>query len=185
MSRPTLTHLQDDRLRLRPLEEADLPLTLAWRNRDDIRCCFVHSDVITPEQHQAWFESYSGRDDDLVFVIEACGRQFRPVGQIALYHIDREAGTAEFGRLMIGDPAAREQGLAQAATRLLLEAAFAQLSLREVRLVVFAHNEPAVATYERLGFQRHARHGDLLFMTLTRGFRTKGLLTSRAPDVNV
>jgi RimJ/RimL family protein N-acetyltransferase len=166
MSKPALANLQDDRVRLRPLAEADLPLTLAWRNCDDVRCCFIHSDVITSEQHQAWFEGYSRRDDDLVFVIEACGRQLRAVGQISLYHIDREAGTAEFGRLMIGDPAARGQGLAQAATRLLLGAAFAQLGLREVHLVVLAHNEPAVTTYERLGFQRQTWCNNLLYMSL-------------------
>jgi RimJ/RimL family protein N-acetyltransferase len=165
MSTLPLADLQDDRVLLRPLAAADLPLTLAWRNRDDIRCCFVHSDVITPDQHQAWFESYCRRDDDFVFIIEERQRLCRPVGQVSLYHIDWANKRAEYGRLMIGDPAARGQGLASDATRLLLDAAFKQFGLCEIYLEVFAHNTPAIAVYRSCGFEASGQHGNLLLMT--------------------
>ena len=45
-------------------------MTLAWRNQDHIRRWFLTSDLISPEQHRAWFEQYQDRDDDFVFVIE-------------------------------------------------------------------------------------------------------------------
>jgi hypothetical protein len=83
-------------------------MTLAWRNQDHIRTWFFHSDVITPEQHRRWFDAYRGRDDDFVFVIEETEELRRPVGQVALYYIDWEPGTAEYGRLMIGDTDAPE-----------------------------------------------------------------------------
>src|SRR5208282_4845185 len=97
-----LAPLQAGRIRLRLLEEQDLPRTLAWRNQDHIRRWFFFSERLTPEQHAAWFVSYRQRDDDFVFIIEEAG-DGRPIGQVALYHVDWLAGTAEFGRLMIGE----------------------------------------------------------------------------------
>ena len=166
MVKRALAPIENERVRLRLLTEADLPLTVAWRNRDDIRFCFIHSDIITPEQHRAWFEKYCTRDDQFVFIIEERQTLHRPVGQISLYHIDREAKRAEFGRLMIGEPAARGLNLAKQATQLLLEAAFGQFELHEVYLEVFEHNAAAIAIYRSCGFQPCGRRDNLLLMNL-------------------
>ena len=61
------------RIRLRLLEEQDLPQTLAWRNQDHIRRWFFSSERLTPEQHAGWFARYRQRDDDFVFIIEETG----------------------------------------------------------------------------------------------------------------
>ena len=166
MVKRALAPIENERVRLRLLTEADLPLTLAWRNRDDIRFCYIHSDIITPDQHRAWFERYCPRDDDFVFIIEERQALHRPVGQISLYHVDREARRAELGRLMIGEPAVRGQTLAKQATQLLLKAAFGQFGLQEVYLEVFEHNAPAIAIYRSCGFQPSGRRDNLLFMNL-------------------
>jgi RimJ/RimL family protein N-acetyltransferase len=144
--------LVSGKVRLRPLEECDLPLTLAWRNQDHIRKWFFTSSVITPEQHTAWFRSYREHDDDFVFIIEDLSADGRSVGQVALYHVDWVGRRAEFGRLMIGEPAAAGQGLAKAATQALVTGAFADLGLNEVYLEVMADNHPARAIYERCDF---------------------------------
>ncbi len=180
MTKRAVGPFQDDRVRLRLLTAADLPLTLAWRNRDDVRRWFIHSDPISPEQHQAWFDSYCLRDDDFVFIIEECRRLQRPVGQVSLYHVDWEAKRAEFGRLMIGDPAARGQGLAREGTRLLLDVAVRSLRVEEIHLEVFAHNAPAIAVYEGCGFGRCGQRDDLLLMSWLRSERAQendGLVT--------
>lgn len=145
--------LEGGGVRLRPLQETDLPLTMAWRNRDDIRKWFLDSSPLTPERHQAWYEQYAGRDDDYVFLIEEALTPGRPVGQVALYHIDWQAGCAEFGRLMIGERAALGRGLAHAATELLVNYALDGLGLSEVHLQVLADNAPALAIYKACGFQ--------------------------------
>src|SRR6187549_2663337 len=98
MPKRTITPLENGRVRLRLLEESDLPATLAWRNQDHIRKWFFHSDVIAPDQHRAWWDRYLQKDDDFVFVIEETESLKRPVGQVALYNIDWENGTAEYGR---------------------------------------------------------------------------------------
>ena len=163
--------IENERVRLRLLEESDLPLTLAWRNQDHIRKWFIHSDIILPEQHRAWFAKYQERDDDFIFVIEELEILRRPVGQVSLHNISWSQQRAEFGRLMIGDPEARGKGLGKQATQLLLAMAFNQFHLNEVYLTVFEENAPAVAIYQQCGFQPNGRSNDLLKMCL---FNTAG-----------
>ena len=135
---------------LRLLTEADLPMTLRWRNQDEIRRWFFYNKVLTLEQHQGWFEKYQGAEDDYVFIIEDAEAGC-PVGQVSLYHIDWQAGQAEFGRLMVGEPSARGKGIGLAATRAALEVA-AQLGLKKVYLEVLTDNTRAYAIYESAGF---------------------------------
>jgi hypothetical protein len=47
------------RVRLRLLQEADLAMTRAWRNQDHIRPWFFTNDVVSEEQHRAWFDHYN------------------------------------------------------------------------------------------------------------------------------
>jgi len=167
MGKRDITPLVGERVRLRLLEATDLPLTRTWRNQDHIRRWFIHSDVITPEGHRRWFESYLPRDDDFLFIIEEGRSAGRPVGQISLYNIDWERGRAEFGRLLVGEPTAA-RGLAREATELLLGYAFDTLDLREIQLEVFAANEPALALYRSCGFRDVGEHDGLRKMSKTR-----------------
>lgn len=165
MPKPPMPTLESERVRLRPLTEADLPLTLAWRNEDDIRRWFFHSALITPEQHRAWFESYCEREDDFVFIIEEKIMFRAPVGQVAIYHVDRRLGRAEFGRLMIGDLRARGMGLAKTATQLVIDFASRDLGLHEVYLEVYEANAPALAIYRACGFVETGRRKGVIMMT--------------------
>ena len=132
MAKRPIEPLVNGRVRLRLLEEADLPLTLGWRNRDENRRWFFSTAEISPDQHRGWFEKYRERDDDFVFVIEEIDVFKRPVGQLSLYDIDWTTGRAEFGRLLMGDPEARGLGLAQLATALLVDEALERWGLREI-----------------------------------------------------
>ena len=153
MPKRRIAPLVNGRVRLRLLEEADLPMTLAWRNRDDIRQWFLTTDVISADRHRAWYEQYKDRDDDFVFVIEETEALCRPVGQISIYAIDWAAGHATFGRLMIGDLAARRLGLARLAASRLVDEACHAWRLREVSLESRVDNSPALAVYETCGFR--------------------------------
>ena len=152
MAKRHIEPLQSARLRLRLLEEADLPMTLAWRNQDHIRRWFLHSDVISPAQHREWYAQYRERDDDFLFVIEETDALRRPIGQVGLYHIDWVKRRAEFGRLLIGDAGARRRGLAKEATSCLVDAALVSWQIDEVYLEVMPENSDAVAVYEAAGF---------------------------------
>lgn len=164
MAKRYIAPLVGGRVRLRLLDEADLPMTLAWRNQDHIRKWFFYSHVITPDQHRRWFEQYRHRDDDFVFVIEEHDTLMRPVGQVSLYNIDWAGRRGEFGRLLIGDPAAAGLGIAAAATRLLVDEALSAWGLAEVGLEVLQSNAPALAIYRRYGFIETGRQGDTIAM---------------------
>jgi len=167
MKRP-VPPFQGGGVRLRLLEEGDLPLTLAWRNQDHIRRWFFTPEVISPEQHRAWFEKYLERDDDFVFVIEETEELRRPVGQVALYRVDWEAGRAEYGRLLIGDSAAAGKGLARRATSLLLREALGRWGLDAIHLEVRADNAKAIAVYDACGFRVTTSESGRLSMIKTR-----------------
>jgi len=90
------------------------------------------------------------------------------VGQVAVYHVDWAAGRAEFGRLMIGEPAARGQGLARAATTLLVDTVLSSWGLREIYLDVYTDNQPAVAIYAACGFRVTSTLANVTHMARTR-----------------
>lgn len=144
--------ISDGPITLRLLDRADLPMTRAWRNHDQIRRWFLHSDPLTVEQHEQWFERYRERDDDFVFVIEEHERLNRPIGQVSLYGIDWDHRHAKFGRLMVGDAEARGRGLARRAVELLIRHGEDSFGLEELRLEVLPGNGAAISIYERCGF---------------------------------
>jgi RimJ/RimL family protein N-acetyltransferase len=166
MSKPTVSRIENDALRLRLLEEADLEMTLRWRNQEHIRRWFVYSAVLTAEQHQEWFQHYLRRDNDLVFIIEETQQLKKPVGQISLYDIDFKNGIAEFGRLMIGEADAQRKGFAKAASNLLVNFGFDQLQLKEIKLEVFKDNLSAFRIYEAIGFSITGEKDNLYHMRI-------------------
>src|SRR2546421_2333666 len=140
------------RVRLRLLEESDLPTTLSWRNQDRVRKWFLDSDVITAEVHQEWFRQYVNRDDDFVFIIEETRDLMRPIGQLAIYNIDPVKRRAEFGRMVIGEPDALLKGLAKEATMLACEIAFETLGLNELEAFIKSANAMSHAALSSVGF---------------------------------
>lgn len=168
MGKRIITPIEKGRIRLRLLEATDLPMTLRWRNEDHIRKWFVHSKVISPDQHQKWYEQYSQRDDDYVFIIEEKQNFQKPVGQVSIYKIDWNCRSAEFGRLLIGEQKAQRKGIAKEATGLLLNYAFTTLGIDEVELLVKKDNKPAIAIYRSLGFCKVSDSDDLKKMVINR-----------------
>jgi RimJ/RimL family protein N-acetyltransferase len=153
---------------LRLLSVRDLPITLAWRNREDIRHNFINSDIISYESHLKWWEEYCVRNNDFIFMIQETERLNRPVGQISLYHINLKSGDAEYGRLMIGDNEARGMGLARRATELLIAWAFNSLRIERIYLEVFKDNTIALNIYRQCGFIKTEDCGKLYRMSISR-----------------
>jgi len=144
---------QSGRIRLRLLEARDLRQTLDWRNQDHIRRWFFFRERLAPDQHRDWFARYQRRDDDFVFVIEETGGELRPIGQASLYNIDWVGGTAEYGRLLIGDADAAGRGFAREATHAIVTLAFERLGLTEVHVEVIPSNIRSIRLCEVCGFE--------------------------------
>ena len=155
------------RVHLRLLVEDDLEMTLAWRNRDEVRRWFKQSDVISLESHRAWFIKHELVDDAFMFVVEENATN-APVGQVSIYAIDREVGEAEVGRF-IAAPGISGQGYMRDAISALVHFAFSDLRLQRVYLEVLADNARAIRLYESLAFRKHGEHDGLVVMELRAG----------------
>lgn len=145
---------------LRPIRTDDLPLTLAWRNRDEARIWFRNAAPISEEGHRQWFAAYLGKPDDLHFIVEANGV---PVGQAAVYHIDGTTRSAEIGRFLIA-PEASGKGIMRMAVAHLLDLCRDELGLERLYLDVFETNRKSIALCRQCGFEETGRHGALLTM---------------------
>lgn len=149
-------------VQLRLIAEADLDITLGWRNRDDVRIWFNNSEIITPDQHRAWFAQYAEKDDDFLFMVEASGR---PVGQASVYGIDWQDGTGEVGRFLAA-PDTRGRGYIGLACAELLRFCAGILSLNSVSLEVKENNERAIRIYLGNGFREKERAHGMIQMKL-------------------
>ncbi|MFT4039032.1 MAG: GNAT family protein [Thermomicrobiales bacterium] len=83
----------------------------------------------------------------------------RLIGTTAVTDMSRSGGVASaLFRIVIGEKEVWGQGYGTEATRLVMDEAFESLSLDEVRLEVFSHNQRAIAAYERVGFVVTGEH---------------------------
>ena len=80
------------------------------------------------------------------------------VGNVGLKEYDPARTTTECF-IEIGERSHRGAGVGSCAMHLLLDFAFFELGLREVRLGVFEFNAPALRLYRRLGFVDAGRYG--------------------------
>lgn len=148
---------------LRLIEESDLEKTLDWRNRDDARVWFKTSNLLTLEQHQAWFHRYLNKDDDFLFVIEAEGKM---VGQASVYDVQWDKGSAEIGRFLVA-PESSGMGYISKACEALIRLCIDKLSLRYLFLEVIESNDRAIKIYQKYGFSEERRYGGLIRMGRT------------------
>jgi len=165
MGKPVLLPYQSEAMTLRPIGAADLPDTLAWRNRDEARVWFKSSARLTMEQHQAWFQAYLLRDDDQHFIVEAEGRR---VGQASVYRIDTEKSTAEIGRFLVS-PDHAGHGHIDRACGALIALCKERLGLSYLYLEVYEANERAMRLYAHHGFSPESTNDGLVRMGLHLG----------------
>ncbi|MGI9356797.1 MAG: GNAT family N-acetyltransferase [Rhizobiaceae bacterium] len=167
---PTGGKLQTGDVILRPIKATDAELLRRWRGRDDVRIWFGDTGKVDTAAQQAWMTRYLAKKDDAMFIIglERNGNKL-PVGAVAIYDINQVAGTAEYGRVMIGEDVARGKAVAERASSLLCNWALGDLGLKRIVLWVIKENQRAIDLYERLGFvtsePSKERHG-YQFMTL-------------------
>ena len=147
--------LRGESVELRTVSQSDQAIIASWRNKDHVMNGLFSYMPLSVAQQEQWFQSYLGRDDELLFVIEAEGGV--PIGTIGLSQIDTRNRSAEYGRMLIGEVAFLRRGYAQDATLLLLRYAFENLGLHRVYLEVLSDNQAAIRLYKRCFFTVEAR----------------------------
>jgi diamine N-acetyltransferase len=155
--------LVGEKVILRPLERSDLSLVAAWRNDPEVRKHFFSPYLIAQSGQESWYEDYLRRRDSLIYIVSDREKDAR-VGMVGLDHIDPRNQSAEYGRMLIADPASRGKGYARDATMTLIHYAFHDLNLHRIYLRVFADNAEALKLYERCGFEREGTERDAVYM---------------------
>jgi len=120
-----------------------------WRSDPENSRWFLTSQTITAEGHEKWLAQQSASGKHFNWLIQL--NDGTPVGMIAVYNLDTSTGTAEFGRLLIGEPDALGKGIGREASELAI-ALSVSAGLSELYLSVLKSNAKARALYDKLGF---------------------------------
>jgi len=164
--------LRGDNVRLRAVEEGDLPLLVRWMNDPEVRYWLHHSDRpdATVESVRGRFGLTEERFPNLVWLIETL--EGRPVGHLALLQMDPHHKRAELA-ISIGEKDCWSRGYGTDAIRTVLRHGFEELGLRRVDLHTDADNARGIRCYEKCGFvregmmrERRLRYGKPLDMVL-------------------
>lgn len=150
---PQFRPLHDDVAALRPVEESDLPTTVAWRNDPAIRDQVLSFRFPVTHAMEAQFIERavhgSGTAQCVAGIVDRSDNAL--CGLVYLRDIDWISRNACFG-MMIGRRDKKGKGLGRSALNLMLHHAFNVLNLERVYLYVVEYNKPARRLYETAGF---------------------------------
>lgn len=143
--------LESDRLKLRPIERADLTKLNTWKNSEEIYQNLGGGYMpVSIDTQEKWLDDLmdtTGKNKR--FMIQLKGAD--AIGMIGLYGINWIHRTCELG-LFIGESEQHGKGLGSEAYRLIEEFAVRYLNIRKIKAFVVSDNDSAVHMYEKLGF---------------------------------
>lgn len=155
--------IEGNKVRLRPIERADLPTYVRWFRDPEMRRGLGIYLPFSLAQEERWFEGVLERlerNTDVILAIETLDGVH--IGNIGLHGINWKDRHAELG-ITIGEKAYWGQGLGTDAVRTLLGLAFHQMNLHRVMLRVHADNARAIRCYEKAGLRREGTYRECVF----------------------
>ena len=141
---------------LRRHNRANYHLYARWYSDEEIwRLTSWAAEPMQPEAVERLFEEREKSSVEDSFAIHREGDE-EPLGVISLMNISEANVSADLS-VIIGDEEHRDKGLGTEAIRLIVNYAFEDLDLERVNLSVFDFNEPAISSYEKIGFKKEGR----------------------------
>lgn len=120
-------------------------MVLDWRNHENVRLHMYNHDPITLEEHTAFMESLSHRNDKIYWVVY---KNKAPIGVIDL--VDITESSAYLG--LYANPFSDRQGIGKIILRALIRYAHETLNLSTLFLECFEENEKAKYLYQKFDF---------------------------------
>jgi RimJ/RimL family protein N-acetyltransferase len=112
---------------------------------------------------ETWEKDYNKSEGNAEFRIRLLNDETnRLVGRVELHDVNKNFGSALL-TLHIGDPNDRHKGYGTEAMDLILNYAFNEMRLHRVGLVVYEHNGPARAAYEKYGWTLEGTRRENMF----------------------
>lgn len=155
---PARLDVLGERVRLRPLLDTDVAAMVVYRG-DAAVCRFLPfepqsaADIRERIGHLFGGTSLEGDRGGVVLAIERRD-DGTVIGDLVLFHLDADSGTAEIGWVV--SPAAAGRGLATEAVRARVDTAFTVYGLRRLVARIDADNVRSIALAERVGMRREA-----------------------------
>jgi RimJ/RimL family protein N-acetyltransferase len=139
----------EERVRLRPITEADLPDYVTWLSDPEVTEFTAMDGPATLEGEREWFQHITAPDSKTRnWAIEVDGRH---IGNCAL--MPHESGEmAGFG-IIIGDKTQWSKGYGTAALREVLRIGFEEMGLQRIHLTALGGNARGIRCYEKCGFR--------------------------------
>lgn len=165
-----MSHIYGKRIRLRAVEEEDLPIFVRWINDPEVTEDLLFSAPMSLADEQNWFEKMMSTPlSEHVLVIEIqksdARGDYQPIGTCQFHNVDWRNRSAEVG-IMIGEKSFWDQGYGTETMQLLLQHGFNTLNFHRIWLQVIAKNKRGMRAYEKAGFQHegtyrqsHYQHG--------------------------
>lgn len=155
--------INDETIRLRPLEPEDLEYLYKWENNMDL---WEVSDTVTPFSRFTLKQYIENCHLDIYtikqlrLIIELLDSS-TPVGMVDLYEFDPFHQRAGIG-IMIHDKENRKLGYATSAIQLMIDYCFETLGLNQVYCSVPSGNTGSRKLFEKLGFSQTGYRKDWL-----------------------
>lgn len=145
-----------------PILPVDIPSLYRWS--DDVEAA-VLNEPYRPlnwrTQEDFWLNT-ANDPSRIFFAIRLLGAP-EIIGYLQIRHIEPIHRSASIG-IRLGEAANRRKGYGREALALGIDYAWRQLNLSRMALSVFAHNEPAIALYAAMGFEREGLLRRALFI---------------------
>ena len=148
-------------MRLRQIEESDLPKLRDWRNSPYIRAYTREYRPLNMLNQKRWFDSLIIDQLNVMFIIEEKNSN-ETIGCCGLTHINWKEGHGEVS-IYIGEQKWQEKGYASDALQLLLRYGFCELRLHRIYAIIFEYNEASIKFFEKNGFKFEGKHREARF----------------------
>ncbi|MBS4172171.1 GNAT family protein [Bacillus sp. FJAT-49736] len=146
-----IKYLEGNRIYLRRVENEDIDHYLAAVSNPTIRKLTGTTDFLTRQTFENVFNKWS-TDDSRMDLMICLQENDQVIGDLAILDIEHQGRKGSF-RIAITDEEYTSKGYGTEALRLIIEYMFNTLNLRRISINVYAYNQRAIATYEKLGFK--------------------------------
>ena len=154
-------------IRLENFEASDFKQLIKWIDTDELLTNWAGSLFSFPLSQESldWYiEDTNNHDLSDAFVYKAVDdKTGESVGHISLGAISRKNRSGRISRVLVGNTAARGQGICQKMIKEVLRIGFEQLKLHRISLGVYDYNKSAVKCYEKAGFKIEGTARDVLW----------------------
>jgi len=153
--------LEGKLVRLRAMEEKDLPFFHKWMNDPEITQYLLKYLPFSLKDEQEWFDKARNDPSRVHFAIED-RKSGKTIGHCALVHIHPANRNAEFA-ISIGEKTRWNKGAGTEAARLLFSYAFDTLNLHRINSGAADFNPRSIRMHEKLGFKKEGLQRERLY----------------------